>query len=403
MYLSPSRRLGVRCASGALGLLLWLAAVGLSALPSRGGDYVLLQNGNVIRGTASPIGPMVVVRYDQGNEVKLDARQVAHIAPTLRELYEFRVAGRRIRDAASWHNDARWCFRNGLYAEMAEALDAAEAFDPSHPETARLRRQLQLALDVSPRPPVALAAEQVDAEAAAGVPLPSSTPRESPRQTTDEDLMSLNLSSDALMYFTSRVQPILVNRCGNNGCHRSPSEATWQLTHMGVQVRPPARMTRLNLVATLELIDKEQPENSKLLQYAVQPHGGRREPPLRPSDDMALEVLRQWTQHAYYSDAGEQWAPLTPLGPTPVEAAAVVPTMPQAQNAVPTANPIQQVGFVDDPALGASPLPAVPPAPRQTQPVPPGGASRPTRLPPVENPFDPEIFNRLYRQPTGGR
>ncbi len=94
---------------------------------------------------------------------------------------------------------------------------------------------------------------------------------------------------------------------------------------------------------------------------------------------------------------------MTPLGPTPVEAAAVIPTMPQAQSAVPTANPIQQVGFVDDPALGESPSPAVPPAPRQTQPVPPGGVARPTRLPPVENPFDPEIFNRLYRQPTGGR
>lgn len=371
----------------------------LIATSSRGNDYVLLQNGNVIRGAASTIGPMVVIRRDEGNEVKLDARQVAHIAPTLRELYEFRVARRRIRDTASCHEDARWCFRNGLYAEMAEVLEIAHQFDPTHPETVRLRRQLQVALDAASKPAdVASSASLAVDTTDSGVMAVSKTPREQPPQKSDDELMSLNLSGDALMYFTSRVQPILINRCGNNGCHRSPSEASWQLTHMGVQVRPPARMTRLNLVETLALIDKGQPENSKLLQYAVQPHGGRREPPLRATDDVALEVLQQWAHHALHSQASEPWMPLTPLGEMPDQAAAIIsPTSPMMN--VPSATgAVQQVGFVDDGGLGDLPLPVVPPAPRQPQPILPSGAARPTRLPPVENPFDPEIFNRHYRQ-----
>ncbi len=396
MHFYSSRRLRVRCTGGTLGLLFWLAATVLVATPSRGDDYVLLQNGNVIRGTASTVGPLVVIRRDQSNEVKLDARQVAHIAPTMRELYEFRVARRQVRDTASYHDDARWCFRNGLYAEMAEALDAAQQFNPSHPETIRLRRQLQQALDAAAKPSAVHSPASVDAEpVSVAVELP--TARQQPRQTSDDDLMSLNLSSDALVYFTSRVQPILINRCGNNGCHRSPGDAPWQLTHMGIQVRPPARMTRLNLVATLKLINQAQPENSKLLQYAVQPHGGRREPPLRTPDDVALESLRQWAHTAFHSQSGETWAPLTPLGEMPTEATAIVPPAAQPFSPAATVSSVQQVGFVDD-ELGELPLPVVPPAPRQVQPVAPSGATRPTRLPPVENPFDPEIFNRLYRQ-----
>lgn len=373
------------------------AAALLLAAPSRADDYVLLQNGNVIQGTAAAIGPMVVIRHGQGNEVKLDARQVAHIAPTLQELHAFRVAGRRIRDAASCHDDARWCFRNGLYDEMAAALDAAQEFDPSHPETTRLRRQLQVVLDAASKPLVTLPLQDEAVQPASGVIALPVASRAQPRQATDDELMGLNLSSDALMYFTSRVQPILINRCGNNGCHRSPSDTSWQLTHMGVQVRPPARMTRLNLVATLALIDKTQPENSKLLRYALQPHGGRRESPLRPSDDVAIEALRQWTQTAISSHAGESWVPLTPLGEVPAQAAAVVPTPSQPLAVAPGASPVQQAGFVDDAVLSDRPLPVVAPAPRPSPPVTPDGAAKPMRLPPVENPFDPAIFNRHYR------
>ncbi len=379
-------------------MLLFLAVALMLAAPSRGEDYVLLQNGNVIHGTAVSIGPMVVIRHGQGNEVKLDARQVAYTAATLRELYEFRIANRRIRDAASCHDDARWCFRNGLYAEMAEALDTAQTFDPSHPETARLRRQLQVTLDATAKPVVMLPLEEA-AERVGVVTASPTAARDQPLQKTDDELMSLNLASDALVHFTSRVQPILINRCGNNGCHRSPSQSQWQLTHMGVQVRPPARMTRLNLVATLALIDRAQPDNSDLLRYALQPHGGRREPPLRASDDVALEALRQWTQTAINSHSGEQWAPLTPLGEMPAHAAAVVPA---GLNQPPAGAAVQQAGFVDDAAIGEPP-PLVPPSPQQLRPITPGAAPRPTRLPPIDNPFDPEIFNRHYRQQGGER
>lgn len=370
--------------------------------PAGDQQYVLLHNGNVLRGSVVVAGPQVLLRTGKSSEIKLDAQQVAFTAPTLGGLYTFRAAQRDSNDLAGHLEDARWCLRGGLHDEMGQSLQAARRLDDSHPELLRLQRQLQVALQPPPAAPVALVpqpAAPAEAEAAAKAEAETAAAaRTPPPWTADAELEDLQVSSDLLAHFTSRVQPILLNRCGNAGCHRSPTEAAWQLTHMGVQVRPPARMTRLNLVATLQWIDRAAPEQSELLRYAVEPHAGRREPPLRPSDDVAIHALQLWAHLVAQSSLGERAVPLTPLADpaqttAAVPAAVPLPRLPQQTAA--GSSDVQQAGYLWEQDFATEPVPAATTPPRSRSGSP--AASRPTRLPPVDDPFDPGIFNRLYR------
>ncbi len=393
-------------AGGVLALCVSLIMTIFCGSSVRGDEYVLLQNGNVIQGTATSVGPIVVIRSGAGSELKLEARQVAFSASTLSELYDFRVASRQTSDVTSHHDDARWCLRNGLYAEMTEALQAAQTLDPTHPETIRLRRQLQAAINSSQGQAAADFNRDDHSHASPVLAASSTPPREPPLQRSDDALVELNVSGDALAFFTSRVQPVLINRCGNSGCHRSPAESHWNLTHMGVQVRPPARMTRLNLVATLKLVNQAEPLESDLLRYAVHPHAGRREPPLRRVDDVALDSLREWVHQVSMWDESNHAVPLDPRSPldAPTEFA-TDSTLALPRSASPRffktlpLSPVMQAGHIEahsDSGIGQPVLPtsfshaAVPADSRPTD-------SRPTRLPPIDDPFDPNIFNRHYR------
>lgn len=383
------RKLLLLCIASSIGMHCFATA--------RSDEYVLLQNGNVIQGTAVSAGPSVLIRSGGGNELKLASSQVAFSAATLGELYNFRVATRATNDLSSHHDDARWCLRNGLFAQMSEALDAAEVVDPAHPETLRLRRQWQAAVSG------AIAKQMVEnpghegSSHAAATADPSPAPAaDVPADRIDDEFAGVGVSRQALTYFTTRVQPILINRCGNSGCHRSPTDSSWNLTHLGAHSRPSARMTRLNLVATLALMDHAQPSQSELLQYAVHAHAGRREPPLRSSDDVAIDSLRQWVALVSLEESADWSAPQgAPLevsfnaagihaglsGPPPAPSAATEPTLRQS-------NYLQQQSAASSLAVRSRRAPAA----IDAEPL------RPVRLPPINDPFDPDIFNRNYRK-----
>jgi len=369
-------------------------------------DYVLLTNGNVIQGRMTSIGDHVIIDRGDGNELKLSSRQVMHSAPTLAELYQYRQKQRQHTHLASYQDDARWCFRHQMFDEMKIALDAADAFDPSHPETLRLRRQLAA---ITNRPSVADSAN-VDLNALPVSPSPGravisiTQPKAvipAAEDITDAELNKANLSFQAVSYFSSRIQPLLINRCGNAGCHRAPSADRWQLTHMGSHVRPPSRMTKLNLVATLSLIDRANVQHSALLKYATTVHGGKGEAPLKRGDDSAIESLTEWINEVSQNEAYEDVVTLADL---PVVAGDDTDVVVSSKSRSPISNstppPVRQVAYMagevplafDDITTKASiPSPALASESKLN-------SNRPKRLPTVENPFDPEIFNRYYRE-----
>jgi len=392
-------------------LFAWCLAA--HAGSAHGDDFVLLVNGNVIEGKAVVIGPHVVVDRGNGNELKLDSRQVAYIAPTVRELYEFRTGKRQLLDVSSHQDDARWCLRHGLYPEMEISLRAADDLDPSHPETLRLRRKLQALIvggdvtaDAAGIDPSAFG-EGVKGSVRV-VEDPKSPVKEHQHDTSEDELAALNLPQETVAYYSSRIQPLLINRCGNNGCHRGPSESGFELSHMGTHVRPAARLTRSNLVSVLKWIDRDKPDESPLLRYAGEAHGGRREAPLKRSDQATIDSIAVWVRHVsqWIEDDPrvESRVTLTELGDMPSGAVRLMPESGVTVAAMATGpavrgDSVRQVGHFeqgvtpgdrfDPPTVWA--VNGDQPRPLMTK------SSRPIRLPTVENPFDPEIFNRNYR------
>jgi len=359
-------------------------------------DYILLHNGNVIEGESYSIGPYIVVDRGDGNELKLDVRQVGFRASSIAELYQFRKSKRLSSSVSSYHDDARWCFRNGLLLEMAEAIEMAEDLDPTHPETVRLRRQLtahhkltydraQRASDPTYNVPTDFVVSTFEQTHVTG--------------TNVDELADLALPHQALAHFSNRIQPLLVNRCGNNGCHRGPSQSSWELTHMGTHIRPSSRMTKLNLIATIKAVRAGEGEGNDFLRYASHAHGGKLESPLKPTDQLSLESLTQWVNDIMTTEPSVPDVKLTELRETsgrPIPVSSRVELVNGASAAV---SPVRQVGYVDEPADSAVPptgngikraaVDSLAPGPRDT--------GRPVRLPAVENPFDPAIFNRHYR------
>jgi len=361
-------------------------------------DYVLLNNGNVIQGKATSIGSHVVIDRGNGNELRLPANQVVHSATTLLELYRHRQQKNKLPTVDSYQDNARWCFRFQLYDEMKLALDAAESLDPTHPETLRLQRQLAsvtshandiLQFGTQPTPSPGHAIISVAPE------LPN---RPKATEASEADLAKANLSFQAIAYFSNRVQPLLINRCGNTGCHRGPSDTSWHLIHMGAHVRPPSRMTKVNLLSTLAIINRENGQDSDLLKFATTPHGGRDEAPLKRGDDASIESLNEWIVEVSQYEESEAIVSLTQLPELSGQAKPVVVGQPSSREILPIGDPVRQVAFMDGEApLDFDEIAGGSVGQSKDLPSSTSNYNRPTRLPTVENPFDPEIFNRYYR------
>lgn len=371
-----------------------------SAATDDAAGFVLLRNGNVIQGSAKLLGTTVVIDRGDGSELRLDRRQVSCVASSLDEVYRYRTANRPFPDVKSFNDDARWCLQNRLYDEMAVALDAAAMLDPSHPETLRLRRSLDAITGKSDKGRGGLVMADAFPDRDQG--------RASERE--DDGIDDSQWPSGALAHFANPIQPLLINRCGNAGCHRSPTDANWQLSHLGIGVRTPARLTRLNLAATLGQIESSSPQTSPLLRYATMAHAGRGDAPLKRGDESAIESLRDWVTQVADWESGHD---------SDVAAKIPAPSQPPARSRpvrgdmidrqIESEPAVRQAGFVDQPRessggfgpdRGNWPVADVVPAAgtsRERTTTRGGDRMKPQRLPKVENPFDPAIFNRVYR------
>lgn len=339
-----------------LGLLGLMGLLGGKTL--QGEDaYILLRNGNVIRGNVEKSNGVAIIERGDNRRLKLDAIEVVGQGSSLRDLFQLRMGQRDRFDVSGLLEDARWGLRNGLLDEMEQPLKMVEMLDPTHPQLLLLRRQRE----ITRRPPsvmadatsrnnraasagaanaaaphgeetplspgnnvrLATAIERAPA-ASAGLGGPIAVDRE--EEAIDAELTQAGAPEGAVAHFSRHVQSLLISRCGNAGCHRSPTEAQWQLQHRGTHVRPPGRMTKTNLAMTLRWVDRKRMGESELLKYAIRPHGGRDVAAIRNSDDPALDVLKRWIESVSLWEtqvsSGEA-VPLTKLKPIPSDAVAV--------------------------------------------------------------------------------
>jgi hypothetical protein len=269
-----------------------------TSAPDSAAMIVVLRDGGVLSGKVSRAGDRYLVSRE-GSEFQVAATNVLLVCRSLEEAYEQRRAKLGRADVDSHLVLAEWCLRYNLFSQASLELTAARELEPLHSRLALLERRLAAANKprAQTRPSAQAAADNFEAAApasAAANPL-----------TTQLD----ELPKGAVERFTRRVQPILVNNCTLAGCHRRGGAQKFQLDRGLLHGLANRRSTIHNLTATLALIDREQPEQSKLLAAARETHGGLERPIFGPRQEAALTHVLDWIAMVGNSRPGGDEAP----------------------------------------------------------------------------------------------
>jgi len=364
-------------------LLLIASAVPVAAQvvksSANGRHCLLLKNDNVLFGNAYQLGEFVIVRTGPSDEIRLPRSDVACWAKSLADLYQYRVDHRSDKSLESHLKEARWCMQYELFKQAEAEIRAAKAISPNHRSVVLLDGQLKRRRERTKHS----AAPIVSVSTANFVQ--AVNPRDVGRRDANQrDIGEANrVDPMTLRGFASHVQPTLINRCGR--CHDQDSELDWRLTVPPSGSRATSRITRVNLAASLRFVDRGNPEQSILLIKATSPHGGT-DAPLSGRNAKAIHAFKRWL--IYTSNS----APQPPLGRVerdrnPNQPALTSTALTSTAPSAASLSIVAQASFTSEGS-------AVPTSPVGS----PIDSDHPQRLPTVNNPFDPSLFNRRFHR-----
>ncbi len=420
LFTQPTRRRFVRSGLLALrwlgllaGITAFLAANPLLAQEPQPGALMLKETERIISGKIIQRGDFYDVELAANSRISIATSQVARLAGSREELYQFKCDSISRIGAASqaqWSVGdhfqlTRWCLVNDLLPQAAAHYTQVAERNPNHPRVKQLGVELQQRLlhDEAFRqhlglPPLASpAAIQVatrdstkTGQATAGRSQPAAS------------ISSANASGDApsgvvsvstvgttapiqhpqiAHRFTERVQPILISRCSQAACHGVQSQHALKLLEPYGQSN--SRATTENLASVLNQVEAGPQQMSPLVRYALQPHGTQRTAAIAMSETRLIQELQEWIEFVRNPVVSA-----VSFGQPPNGTFYPSGTPPLGQNSV--SNPTSSSSTSLSPAglnlvaPGDAKLRSVPPA----TPVSAGAAT------PVLDPFDPAEFNR---------
>jgi hypothetical protein len=252
--------------------------------------------------------------------VKKDS--VAHVAHSKVELYEHQIKSiRRWGPSEHWHI-TQWCVQNELieqalfhFKELSSIVEPSSklkqlehqikvAILRSEPVQKYLAdQQRALGMETTTGPTLAISHQSAAPSASDGsVQMASAAIPNAPTsidagtQTPSVDEVNINeLPSYVRKAFQQTVTPILVQRCGQSGCHGLPGKSEF---HIYQPIGEQASQTAINnLIEVLKYVDVKRPRESKLLAYATHPHGIQKHPTLnalKEADQAAIARIEQW-------------------------------------------------------------------------------------------------------------
>jgi hypothetical protein len=208
--------------------------------------------------------------------------------------------------------------------------------------------------------------------------------RTNPDTSSQSPPVSENLSSRLVREFAVTIQPLLNNRCATAACHGNGSQAAFQFRSNSIgAARPSQAITLANLEEVVKWINSDQPLDSPLLVQAQQAHGGTSEAPLEGRTKTAENSLQDWIEQVAAAStnsnrpadnlADQSLQSMTPL------ARAGTGQSGTGQSGTGTASKTNAANSQSPP----------PQTPRSGQ-----ATTVPVRLPRLDDPFDPQLFNR---------
>ncbi|MBC8114308.1 MAG: hypothetical protein H7062_08025 [Candidatus Saccharimonas sp.] len=267
-----------------------LAAFGLSlvvslALTVRADDdgmrerVIVMNSGRILTGQMTRNAGGWLVEQASGR-VQVPEDQVKLVADNLRDAY------RRQRDAiveptpATHIMLAQWCISYRLHDEARDELKKCLKRDPDHDEARKLLRRIDDSLTVKP--------------VAGPAPL---LPWKTPDGFVMPEVESLGgLSKEAATAFTTRVQPLLMNKCGNAACHGAAARGEFKLHSIRMGSNGHRIYTERNLAEILRYVDVKDPALSPLIAVPQGSHGGTTAIFHGPQSAEQLKTLRTFVK-----------------------------------------------------------------------------------------------------------
>lgn len=269
------------CRSLLLTVLLCVASVWASdALGPTPIGVLILRNGEILTGNITKAGDRYIVAQIDGGELRIPTRDVEMQCVDIEEAYVRKRARISVSDASARLQLADWCLRCGLHAQAANELLLAQAQTPDGPQIRALERRLHSALTTGRLP-------DVDA-----VHVPAAARR------SDNPPLPCPLPDEALRGFASRIQPLLLNRCGASTCHGARTASTFQLIGPGLGKTITQHNTRRNLAAVMQQLDLARPETSPLLTVPAKPHADLPAAVFGEREQAQRDLLNAWVRTA---------------------------------------------------------------------------------------------------------
>lgn len=240
---------------------------------------VLLKSGRMMTGQVSRNAGGYLIEQTNGR-IQVPADEVKFVVNDLREAY-LKQRDHVIEPTPATHLSlAEWCISYRLHEEARIELQKCLKRDPENNEARKLLQRLTDTIrDGLPRvadsPPVRKTADgflQPDAESLGG------------------------LSKDLAVQFTSRIQVLLINKCGNASCHGAESSNAFKITSARVSGRGSRQNSERNLAETLRWIDTDNVAKSKLLAALQGTHGNRGPIFVGSAAAEQTKVLRTWVR-----------------------------------------------------------------------------------------------------------
>jgi hypothetical protein len=236
------------------------------------GKVLILKNEYTMEGDIEHVGDRYRVRRAQA-ETWVPAARVLSLVASMSDAYAYFRSGVNLDDADERLRLARWCRLNGLRPQALTELKAAAALRPDHAETQRLLQRWQQTALTSP------------------LSKPLTPPA---TQAADDRLPPVEVTSESLGVFATRVQPILMNTCAR--CHATGRGGKFHLTQAYQDSISNRRTLERNLSAVLAEINLQQPEASRLLSKALSDHAHTGQAPLRDRQSAPYRTLESWVK-----------------------------------------------------------------------------------------------------------
>lgn len=247
------------------------------------GRVLILRNEYTIEGDIERVGDQYCIRGKVG-ETRLPAERVLALVASLPDAYVYLRGRANLGDPDERLRLAKWCWNNGLKQQALTELQAAADLRPTHAETRRLLAYWQQApaKGSSPQRAGSVGDGRISV---ANASFSSGKPADAP---------PIEVTTESLGLFATRVQPILMNTCAR--CHATGHGGNFHLTQVFEDNINNRRTLERNLAAVLAEVDVNQPETSRLLLKAVSDHAHTGQAPLRDRQSAPYRTLENWVK-----------------------------------------------------------------------------------------------------------